>query len=395
MGQIPHACELTSKGLAWALSGHPWVYRDDLVSVAGEHGDVVRVEREGRCLGSAFLSLRSKIALRFIERSATPHLPDDAFWHERLARAGLARAELAGRTDAFRVVHGESDGLPGLVVDRYGPVAVVQTATAGAERLLPFLARELPALLGVSAVIARNDAAVREKEGLAREVRALCGDAAGLLWVHEEGPAGRIDLPVDPLAGQKTGAFLDQRENRWRTAELARGRMLDAFCYSGAFALHAARRVERALCLDSSEPALALCQAAAARNGLANVETVRANAFDFLKAAVGRGERFDTIVLDPPAFAKNRGELRSALRGYRELNRRAMEIVAPAGLLVTCSCSYNLGEQDFLDMLRHAAGDARAEFRLLERRGQASDHPVLLGHPESAYLKCAFLLKQG
>jgi 23S rRNA (cytosine1962-C5)-methyltransferase len=394
MSSLPE-CRLTRKGLNWARTGHPWVYRDDLASAAGEHGDVVRVTFEGRTLGTAFLGTHSKIALRWIERAEEPRIPDAAFWTERVERANARRAGLAVRTDAYRVVHDAADGVPGLVVDRYGSTAVVQTTIAGTERLLPFLAESLPGLLGVESVIARNDLAVREKESLPREVRVLAGECPERLWVREDGPGGRIEFPVSPREGQKTGAYLDQRENRWRAAELARGRMLDAFSHAGLFALHAARRCTEAVAVDTSEPALALCEEAATRNSISNVRCERKNVFDFLKEACGDGDRFDVVVLDPPAFAKSRGEVPAAVRGYREINRRAMELLAPGGILVTCSCSYNLSETDFIEVLRAAAADARADFRVIERRTQASDHPILLCHPESAYLKCSVLEKVG
>ena len=392
-------CQLTRKGLQWAKTGHPWVYRDDLESAEGSHGDIVRVEHEGLTLGSAFLSTRSKIALRWIERSADPQRPGAAFWRQRLREAAEMRSSLSVKTDAYRVVHDAADGFPGLVVDRYGSIAVVQATVAGTEAMLPFLATELCGLLGAKAVVARNDVSIREKEGLPREVKVLRGTCPETLWVFEDGPGGRVEFPVDCLAGQKTGAFLDQRENRWRAATYARGRMLDAFSHLGLYSLHAARcgldppRVSEIIAVDTSEGALRSLESAVARNGLSGIRSVRENVFDYLKGACSRGERFDTVVLDPPAFAKSQAELPAARRAYRETNRRAMALLGPGGVLVTCSCSYNLSEPDFLQVLRQAAADARADFRLEERRGQASDHPVLLCHPESAYLKCAILRK--
>jgi 23S rRNA (cytosine1962-C5)-methyltransferase len=388
---LEHSCEITAKGQQWARTGHPWVYRDDLSTAGGGHGEVVRVTYKGRCLGSAFLSLRSKIALRWIERSEQPAIPDAAFWRGRLAAAFARRHEVALRTNAYRVVHDAADGIPGLVVDRYGPVAVVQSTIAGVEEMLPVLAEELGSLLGVDAVLARNDLAVREKEDLPREVRVLRGECPEVVWAHEDGPSGHIQFPASVKTGQKTGAFLDQRENRWRAAQLARGRLLDAFSYTGLFSLHAARRVAEAVAVDSSGPALDLCEKAAARGAITNLRTVQQNVFEYLKSAREAGERFQTIVLDPPAFAKNRGELPAALRGYHEINRRAMEILDAGGILVTCSCSYNLSEEEFVDVLRRAAAEAHAEFRVVERRAQAGDHPIHLAHPESAYLKCLVL----
>jgi 23S rRNA (cytosine1962-C5)-methyltransferase len=390
---LEHACELTRKGFRWARTRHPWVYRDDLASASGSDGDIVRVLHEGRVLGSAFLGARSKIALRWIERSAEPREPDRAFWRERLAAAHARRTAIAARTDAYRVVHDAADGIPGLVADRYGPVVVLQSTTAGAERLLPVIAEETAPLLGAEAVVARNDVLIREKEGLPREVRILRGTCPDRVWVRDDGPNGRIEYPVEPLRGQKTGAYLDQRENRWAAAERARGRFLDAFSHEGLFALHAARRASEAVAVDSSTAALELCEEAARRNGIANVRPVRANVFDYLKDASERGESFDQVVLDPPAFAKSRAEVPAAVRAYREINRRAMTLLSRGGILVTCSCSYNLSEEGFLEVLREAGAGARADLRLIERRTQASDHPVVLGHPESAYLKCFILEK--
>jgi len=386
-------CQLTRKGFQWARTGHPWVYRDDLQHAEGGSGDVVRVTYEGRVLGSAFLGTRSKIALRWIERSEAPRTPDAAFWTERIEKAHARRAPLAQATNAYRVVHDAADGIPGLILDRYDAIAVVQTTTAGAERLLPLLAEVLPQALGVRGVVVRNDLAVREKEGMAREAARSLGPVPERVWVHESGPRRRVEFPVQPLGGQKTGAYLDQRENRWRAAELARGRFLDAFSNSGLFGLHAAPSVTEIVAVDTSGAALELLEEAARRNSIAQVRTVEQNVFDYLKEACQRSERFDTIVLDPPAFAKSRGEIPAAIRGYREINRRAMEILQPGGVLVSCSCSYHLSEADLIEVLRAAASDSRSDFRVLERRGQASDHPTILCHPESGYLKCILLEK--
>jgi 23S rRNA (cytosine1962-C5)-methyltransferase len=390
---LRHACQLSRKGYLWARTLHPWVYRDDLSSLSGEHGDIVRVLFEGRCLGSAFLGSRSKIALRWIERSSAPRVPERAFWQARLEKALARRSALAAKTNALRIVHDVADGFPGLVIDRYGAVAVLQATTAGSERLLPLLTELLVEVAGAGSVVARNDLGVREAEGLPREVRILAGAPPERIWVLEEGPRGSIEYPVDPLRGQKTGAFLDQRENRWAAAILARGRMLDAFSSFGLFALHAARGVDEALAVDTSGPSLESCSEAAARNGLGNIRTLEKNVFEYLKEACAGGERFQTIVLDPPAFAKSRKDVPAARRGYKEINRRAMSLLDPGGVLVTCSCSYNLSERDFLDVLREAAADARGDFRVLERRTQSGDHPTLLCHPESSYLKCAILEK--
>jgi 23S rRNA (cytosine1962-C5)-methyltransferase len=390
---LHHVCHLTKKGFQWFLSGHPWVYRDDVGVAAGEHGDIVRVHYEGRCLGSAFFGARSKIALRWIERAESPRVPDIEFWRERLRAAAARRVAIAERTDAYRIVHDVADGFPGLVLDRYGGVAVLQSTIAGIERLLETLTTLAAEVLGVSSVVARNDLAVREKEALPRRTEVLLGSPPETLWVFEEGPNGRVQFPINPVAGQKTGAFLDQRENRWAAARRARGRFLDAFSYHGLFALHAARRVEEAVAVDTSAPALELCEQAARQNGFQNIRTVQKNVFDFLKDARRAGESFDVVVLDPPAFARSKADLPAAVRAYRDINRQSMRLLAAGGTLVTCSCSYNLSEPAFLDILRDAAAESRSDFRILEIRGPASDHPTLLCHPESRYLKCALLEK--
>jgi 23S rRNA (cytosine1962-C5)-methyltransferase len=395
MAHLLNACELTRKGSQWARTRHPWVYRDDVAAAAGEDGDIVRVTSEGQTLGSAFLGTRSKIALRWIERSPEPRSPDPAFWEERIARAIRRRSEVAAVAEGYRVIHDAADGIPGLVADRYGPVVVLQSTIAGTERLLPIFTDICRRLLGAAAIVARNDVAVREKEGLPREVRVLAGECPARVWVAETGPAGRLEYPVDPLHGQKTGAFLDQRENRWAAARRARGRVLDLFSYTGLFALHAARSAAEVIAVDTSGPALELLGEAAARNGLAGIRSVRANVFDYLKELGGEARgSFGAVVLDPPAFAKSRAEVPAAARAYREINRRAMGLLAPGGVLVTCSCSYNLSEERFLEILREAGAEARADFRIVERRAQASDHPMVLGHPESAYLKCLVLEKE-
>jgi len=392
---IEHSADLTPKGHRWARTRHPWVYADDVASVSGANGDVVRVTFEGRVLGTAFLGTRSKIALRWIERSDAPREPDPSFWRDRMRMALERRVVLARSTDAYRIVHDAADGIPGLVADRYGPVVVLQTSILGTERLLPVFTEAAAELVGAKTVILRNDAAIREKEGLPREVKVVPGASPGRVWVHDAGPRGWIEYPVDPETGQKTGAFLDQRENRWEASRFARGRVLDAFSYQGLFALHASRAADTVVAVDTSEPALELCRLAAKQNGFANIETVRRNVFDYLKDAAEAGERFDEVILDPPAFAKSRKDLPAAERAYREINRRAMSLLPPGGTLVTCSCSYNLSEEAFIDILRGAAADARADLQVVERRTQAADHPVLLNHPESSYLKCVVLERRG
>ncbi len=378
---------VSPRGAARVRSTHPWVFRDDLAAPppAG-NGDVVRVATErGAPLGYAFYSSSSKIALRMISTGDAP--PDDAFWAERVADAVAHRDLVVQDTDACRIIFGESDGLPGLVADRYGTHLVVQALTAGAERMLDRVLAGVAERIEVASVLARNDPGVRSLEGLPREVVQLRGRTPESLEVRE----GPVRYLTDPWRGQKTGAFLDQRENRTAAAFYSRGRVLDAFSYHGSFALHAAAVAEEVVAVDASAEAVARGRANAARNGLTNVSFVEANAFDELRARQRNGERFDTIFLDPPAFAKSRADLAAARRGYKEINLRAMHLLAPGGVLVTSSCSYNLAEGELLELLTSAASDARARFRLVEKRTQARDHPIRLGFPESHYLKCLVL----
>lgn len=369
-------------------AGHPWIFRDDLVGPpSAEAGDVVRVvDESGESAGFAFWSRSSKIACRRID--GADDLPTPEHWHRVAAAAARHRGRVVARdTNAYRLVHGESDGIPGLVVDRYGDHWVAQTLTAGAARVLDDVLVGLASVEGEpGSVLLRNDPGVRALEGLPREVRQHRGATPRAIEVRE----GEVRYGVDPWTGQKTGAFLDQRENRVASAAYARGRFLDAFSYHGSFALHALGRAERVVALDSSAPALERASENAHRND-GSLETWRGNAFDALKAMRERGDRWDVIALDPPAFAKSRRDLASARRGYRELNARAMRLLDDGGILITSSCSYNLDEAGFLEVLSVAAEGARRTFRILEIRTQSRDHPIRLGFPESRYLKCLVL----
>jgi 23S rRNA (cytosine1962-C5)-methyltransferase len=363
------------------------VFRDDVAVTAGDGaGVLVRVRSEsGAPLGWAFRSASSKIALRMVSRDE--EAPGAEFWEARVADALRHREQVVRDTDAYRVVFGESDGIPGLVVDRYGPHLVVQTLTAGADRVLPAVLENLAAKSRVESVLARNDPAVRTLEGLPREIVQVRGTTPALVEVSE----GPVRYLADPWRGQKTGAFLDQRENRLAAAGYVSGNVLDVFSYHGSFALHAAPRAARVEAVDSSGEALARAKENAALNGLSNVTFREANAFDDLRDRQRRGERFDAVLLDPPAFAKSRSDIAAAKRGYKEINLRAMQILAPRGVLVTSSCSYNLSEEEWLEVLAAAAADAHRSLRVLERRTQSRDHPMRLGFPESRYLKCAVL----
>ena len=370
----------------WA-AGHPWIYRSDLIDPpAAPAGAIVVTDRGNRPLGIALYSPASEIALRLLDRDASASL-DTAWWGDRLARALARRTPLIGRTNAYRVVHGEADGLPSLIVDRYDRWLVVQLLSAGLERFRTPIVSALLALLEPDGILARNDTAVRTKEGLSRATELLHGDVPRAIEVVEHG----VRYLAAPWDGQKTGAFLDQRENRVLAGSVARGRALDCFAYHGSFALHLARNATDVTALDSSGPALARARENAARNGFTNIQTVQTDAFEFLRAEEHAGAHYDTIVLDPPAFAKTRHSLDAAIRGYKEINLRAMQLLSPGGMLFTASCSFHLSTSLFRDMLRDAASDSGRRLALREFRGQPLDHPEVLTIPESGYIKGALL----
>jgi 23S rRNA (cytosine1962-C5)-methyltransferase len=378
---------LTSKGLRWRRTGHPWVYRNDLLAQPEiPAGEVVAVtDPQGRFLGQAFYSAASRIALRFLTSGS--EAIDAAFWEGRLHRALEYRRRVVADTDACRLIYGETDGFPGLVVDSYAGHLAVQTLHPGMERRLPEIIEILAHRLAPASITLRHDAEVRHQEGLELTVQTVAGELPPRVEVRE-GPAR---LWVDVRGGQKTGLFLDQRENRLAAAPLSRGEVLDAFAYQGAFAMHLAPRAQRVTLVESSGAALAVAKDNAGLNGFDHLDLVKANVFTFLKEAVAGGRRFDCISLDPPAFAKSRRDREAAYKGYKEINRRAFQLLNPGGVLITCSCSYNLSEPEFLEIVREAAEDAHRQARLVERRGAAKDHPALLALPESLYLKCLIL----
>lgn len=382
------AVQLRARGSDRLRARHPWIYRSDLGDVgSAQGGDLVEVlDPRGKPRARALYSDKSEIALRVVAFANEP--ADAGFWTRRLDAALAHRARMSGGRDALRLVNGEGDGLPSLVVDRYADVIVLQTLSQGMERLKPMWVDLLQQRLRPRAVIERNDARVRELEGLPRVSGLLAGEDPGEVEIHQ-GPAR---LRVAPLSGQKTGAFLDQYDNREATARLAHGDVLDAFSGEGPFAIRLAleQRVRSVLAVESSAPALERARANAALN-LVEVEWSEGNAFDALRQLVDDGRSFDTIVLDPPAFAKNRAALEGALRGYKEINLRALKLLRPRGVLVTCTCSYHVHEGDFLRVLGEAAGDAGRDVTLLEKRTQASDHPIRLTVPETYYLKCMVL----
>ncbi len=376
------------RGVERARRGHPWIYRSDVAEVRAQAGDLVRVlGPSGRVLGEAIYSDRSQISLRLLvggERHA-----DREWLRERLRAAIAFRRELGIEATAYRLVHAEGDLLPSLIVDRYGDVLVVQALSQGMDRLLGEVVELLDEELAPAGVLARNDARVRALEGLEQKVEVLRGEVPERLVVRDR----EIEYEVDLRQGQKTGLFLDQRENRWAAAHYAHGRLLDCFSYDGGFALQLAARCGEAVAVDISAEAAARIERNAERNSIGHLRVQVANVFDFLREADRRGERFDTIVLDPPAFAKTRAALDKALGGYKEINLRALKLLAPGGVLVTCSCSYHVSEPQLLDVVRAAAVDARAPLSLVEKRLQSRDHPVLLGVPETDYLKCLILRK--
>jgi 23S rRNA (cytosine1962-C5)-methyltransferase len=379
---------ISKRGEDRVFDGHPWVYRSDITAADAQPGDVVRVEGpRGRPLGSAFFSDRSEITIRMLVRGDTP--ADAAFFRRRLEQAIGFRASLGIDATAYRLVHGEGDLLPSLVIDRYGDYLVVQALSQGSDRLLPQLIGDLVELTGAKGILARNDPRVRQLEGLAQEVKVLHGEVPAVVEVRE----GAVHYSVDLFHGQKTGLFLDQRENREAALRYASGRLLDTFSYNGGFALALAPRCDDVLAVDISEDAVARIQLNAQRNRLANVTARAMNVFDELRELERKGEQFDTIVLDPPAFAKNKASVPKALSGYKEINLRALKLLRPGGYLVTCSCSYNVNESAFADVIAAAAADARADVAVVEKRLQARDHPVLMTVPETYYLKCFILRK--
>jgi 23S rRNA (cytosine1962-C5)-methyltransferase len=379
---------ITPRGDDRVRSGHPWIYKSDVAQTDATGGETVSViGSRGRPIGQALYSDRSEIALRLLTRGPEP--ADLAMWRARIEQAIRFRETLGIDATAYRLVHGEADRMPSLVVDRYGDYLVVQTLSQGVDRLLPELTALLVDLVRPAGILARNDPRVRLFEGLEQRVDVLYGNVPDIIDVRE----GRVVYQVDPHRGQKTGLFLDQRENRVAAALYAHGRMLDTFSYTGGFALALAPKCDEVIAIDISEDAVARVRQNAEQNGLTNVQARVMNVFDELRELERRGERFDVIVLDPPAFAKNKASVQKALSGYKEINLRALKLLSPGGFLVTCSCSYHVSEGAFADVLASAAVDAHADVAVVEKRMQGRDHPVLLTVPETYYLTCFILRK--
>jgi 23S rRNA (cytosine1962-C5)-methyltransferase len=376
---------VTARGAERWVRGHPWIYRSEVVGESTPAGLVRVHDPRGRFIGQALHSPASEIRLRLLERTDRP--VDATWWCERLTAAAARRAGIDAT--AFRLVHGEGDGIPSLIVDRYDRWLVVQLLSAGLETLREPILEALDQVFRPDGILLRNDAAVRRREGLDETVTLARGTVPREVEVRE----GGIRYLAAPWDGQKTGAFLDQRPNRLLAGALAApgGRALDCFAYHGSFAIHLAGRAGQVLALDVSREALARGAANAALNGRTNIEWREADAFESLRAFARERERFDTIVLDPPAFAKSRSAVPAALRGYREINLRAMRSLTPGGLLLTASCSFHVHLPEFLTMLTDAAADSGRRVHLRRVLGQGEDHPEILTIPETSYLKGAVL----
>ena len=377
--------KVSPRGATRLKQGHVWVYKSDVETGAGvAPGSLVRVtDQRGKPLGSALYSSSSQIAIRMLGQELVSDL--HTLVRRRIADAIAYRQKLVDETTAYRVVFSEADFLPGLIVDRYNDVLSLQVLTQAfdASPLRETIISELVTRLSPASVVERVDPRVRELETLPfRPSGPVHGDKTSTIFTMND-----VQFRYDALEGQKTGAFLDQRENYVAAAQYAHGKALDVFCYQGGFALHLAPKCSQVTGIDSSRPALE----AADRNAILNqreIEWIEANAFDLLKDYAASSRQYDTIVLDPPAFAKTKRDLDSALRGYKELNLRALKMLRPGGILVTCSCSYHLNQSAFQEMLGTAALDAHKTLRILEVRGQSRDHPILINVPETAYLKC-------
>jgi 23S rRNA (cytosine1962-C5)-methyltransferase len=393
--QTELSVKISPKGAGRLKTGHPWVYRSDVTGAdLVPPGALVRVtDLRGKFLGSALYSSSSQIAIRMIANEPVADLP--ALISQRIRAAIAYRKKFVADTDAYRVVFSEADFLPGMIVDRYNDVLSVQILTQAmdAEPVRGAVVETLVEEFEPAGIFERVDARIRELEHLPPR-------ASGLIWGQKSSTVVSMNCMKmngtettgvrfhhDAQEGQKTGAFLDQRENYAAAAQYAHGEALDVFCYQGGFALHLAPKCSSVTGVDSSRPALEMADKNAALNGR-ELEWIEANAFDLLRDYASAGRQYDTIVLDPPAFAKTRRDLDKALRGYKELNLRSLKMLRPGGILVTCSCSFHVGASQFLEVVSDAARDAHKSLRLLENRGQAKDHPILLNVPETSYLKC-------
>jgi 23S rRNA (cytosine1962-C5)-methyltransferase len=379
---------VSRKGALRFDSGHPWIFLSDVVDSGGASpGDAVRVvDPSGRPVGTAHWSSTSQISLRRLDPGTVT--VDREFFRNRIGAAQAHRERVVQASDAYRAVYSEGDLLPGLIVDRYGDCLAAQFLSQGMDRAAPLIVDVLRELFfSPRAIVARNDAAVRRHESLPLEVTALEGELPPSVEIHMNGLA----LEADVAGGQKTGIYLDQRENYAAAVRYAFGNALDCFTSTGGFALHLAARCASVEGVDSSASALATAARNRDANSLDNVTFREADVFDLLAGYDASGRRFETIVLDPPAFAKSRSAVEGALRGYYQINQRALRLLAPGGVLVTCSCSHHVSEAALLETVARAALDTERTLRVLERRTQSADHPILLTVPETHYLKCLIL----
>jgi 23S rRNA (cytosine1962-C5)-methyltransferase len=380
--------KVSRRGANRLEDGHVWVYRSDLLAADGiAPGALIEVvDERGKFLGMALYSSASQIAIRMIAKETVKDL--DSLMRKRIREAIAYRERVVRDTDAYRMVFSEGDFLPGLIVDRYNDLLSLQVLTQAmdAEAVRQVIVSELTERLKPAAIAERVDPRVRELEQLAARTSGLLQGEKTSTQFSMNG----VRFHYDAFEGQKTGAFLDQRENYAAAAQYARGEALDVFCYHGGFALHLAKHCFKVTGVDSSRPALEVADRNAALNGR-EIEWIEANAFDLLRDYASARQQYDAIVLDPPAFAKSKSNLETALRGYKELNLRALKMLRPGGILVTCSCSYHVSPADFLEVVAQAARDMHRNLRILENRTQAKDHPILLEVPETAYLKCLML----
>ncbi len=378
--------KISRRGADRIRFGHLWVYRSDVRDVEAQSGDTVRVLDEGNnFIGRAFFSSRSQITLRLLTREDVP--ADTDFFRTRIQDAAEYRKKVVAGTDSYRLVYGESDLLPSIVVDRYSDYLVIQTLSQGAERRKQEILSLLIEMFSPRGILERNDPRVRELEGLERVNSLLYGEVPEQVTSTQKSTRFIHDLRT----GQKTGGFLDQCENHLAAADYVSGEVLDAFTYHGGFALTVAPHAKYVEAIDLSAAAISAARENQKLNGFENVTFAEGNAFDALKAYDSSGRRFDAVILDPPAFAKNRESMPAAARGYKEINLRAMRILRPGGLLVTCSCSYHIPEPLFLQIVAEAATDSHRCVQVIERRTQSKDHPILLTMPETQYLKCLIL----
>jgi len=374
---------ISARGAERIRTGHLWVYRSDIRSAQCEPGAMVRVTDErGRYWGRAFYSDKSQIAIRILTRENIP--TDRAFFANRLRSAAAYRERVVQDSDTFRLIYSEADLLPSVIVDRYGDYFSIQTLSQGSEKQKALIVELLVELFAPKGILERNDPKVRLLEGLEQTVSVLYGEVPPEILAKENG----VTFVYDLERGQKTGSFLDQRENHAAARRYASGDVLDCFSYQGGFALTVARTCDHVEGVDMAPAAIEAARRNQRLNNISNATFREGNTFDILKEYDEAGRRFNMVILDPPAFAKNRDSIAAAERGYKEINLRALKLLQSGGYLVTCSCSYHINEALFLQIIAEAANDARKTVAVVERRTQAQDHPILLTMPETHYLKC-------